>query len=90
MLKDVHAASRQEVLRRHPSEPREHWKDLGRKIVEARDARKLTQEEFAALIGCSPSLLSQAERGLYAPVYPWILEGFEREAGVSYRDWYPV
>lgn len=69
---------------------RDRWQEIGRRVVAVREDLDLTQEEFAERVGCSPSLLSQVERGIYAPVYPWILEGFWREARVSYRDWYPV
>lgn len=54
------------------------WRPLGRRVKEAREQAGLTQEEFAELMGLSPSHISVIERG----VKPTKLETFVRIANV--------
>ena len=58
---------------------REHF---GKRLVEIRQHRQLTQEQFAELVGISVDFLSLIERGINAPSFE-SLERFAERLGVS-------
>ena len=60
---------------------------LGRRLRQLRtDQRpKCTQEQLAKRVGCSPSMVSALERGLYR-LEPDMIDAYVRELGADYNE----
>ncbi|HKD07130.1 MAG TPA: helix-turn-helix transcriptional regulator [Bryobacteraceae bacterium] len=59
--------------------------DFGKQIRRIRAQRKLTQEQFAELVGISVDFLSLIERGVNSPSFE-VLEQMARRLRVSVKD----
>jgi len=61
------------MTRRIVAQPRKLFEQLGRDIAEAREARELSQQDLAAKIGLTQSVIAQLELGQRNPTIATLL-----------------